>query len=150
MKGNKKSVILNAARTEEQKRKMAEIIKERICPFCPKYLKEYHDNPIEKIGKYWSITKNDYPYEGSKYHYLFIYNKHVEHIEKITEPAFVEILEHIKWLTKKYKLPAGGFVMRFGEPEYTGASVTHLHAHLIFGKKQAKNSKSLDVPIGYK
>lgn len=129
---------------------MAKILAEGICPFCPKYLEKYHDNPIEKKGKWWSITRNDYPYEGSTLHYLFIYKRHIENASEISTPAFAELINHIKQLIKKYKLPAGSLVMRFGDSDYTSASVTHLHAHLIVGGKKSKDKEELNVPVGYK
>jgi len=143
-----KTVILKAARTEAQKNKMRDILKKGICPFCPKYLEKYHDHPIEKQGKFWVITKNDYPYEGSKYHYLFISKKHIEHIEELEPKAFAELASLAKWLSKKHNLLGGSFFMRFGNPKYSSASVTHLHAHLIVGKKKSK--EILNVPLGYK
>ncbi len=148
---NKKMVVLNNARKKEQIDKMKKIMAEDICPFCPKYLTKYHDFPIERTGKFWSVTKNDYPYDGTAIHYLFIYKKHIENISQISTPAFGELLTHLKWLIKKYKLPAGGFAMRFGDPDYTQASVTHLHAHLIVGEKITTNNKNkyLNFPIGY-
>ncbi len=129
---------------------MKKILKAGICPFCPTYLEKYHDNPIEKKGKFWVVTKNDYPYEGSRYHYLFISKKHVEHIEELESKAFAELVNLIKWLTKKHKIVGGGFFMRFGDYKHTGASVTHLHAHLIVGKKKDKRKDILNVPLGYK
>ena len=81
-----KLLDLSNARQAEQLAKMKKIIAEGVCPFCPKYLAKYHDFPIEKSGKFWSVTKNDYPYDGSALHYLFIYKNSVfkpihQHIE---------------------------------------------------------------------
>ena len=140
------------ARLPAQKAKMEELTKMKACPFCPKYLKAYHDNPIERTGKYWVVTKNDYPYDGIVYHYLIIYRQHIEHIKDISRPGFAELSDHLKWLSKKYKLPAGGLAIRFGDSDYTGASVAHLHAQLLVGGKvKAKNKNGvLNFPIGYK
>lgn len=146
----KKILNFEHAKTPAQIEKMKKITSEKICPFCYKYLEKYHDAPIEKKGKYWSVTKNDYPYTGSFLHYLFIHKQHIENISQITSPAFVELLQHLKWLTKKYNLPAGGFFMRFGDSDYTGATVSHLHAHLIVGGKKEGKSNPLNASLGYK
>ncbi|MFA6416100.1 MAG: hypothetical protein WCW56_01295 [Candidatus Paceibacterota bacterium] len=140
------------ARLPAQKAKMEELTKINACPFCPKYLAKYHDHPIEKTGKYWVVTKNDYPYSGTTHHYLFIYRKHIKHIKEISGSGFAELADHLKWLSKKYKLPAGCFAIRFGDSNYTGASVAHLHAHLLVGQKiSGKNKrKIINFPIGYK
>ena len=131
---------------------MEELTKMDACLFCPKYLKPYHDNQIEKTGKYWVITKNDYPYDGTVHHYLIIYKKHIEHIKDVSRAGFSELADHLKWLSKKDKLPAGGLAIRFGDSDYTGASVAHLHAQLLVGDKvNSKNkNKVLNFPIGYK
>lgn len=147
----KKLLDLKNARLKEQKKKMKKIITDGVCPFCPKYLKKYHDHPIEKIGKFWAVTKNDYPYKGSKIHYLFIYKRHIENISQISPLSLVELTNQIKALIKKHKIPGGALVMRFGDSDYTSASVTHLHAHLISGGKIQKNeNEELNVPVGYK
>jgi ATP adenylyltransferase len=140
------------ARTPAQRAKMIELTKMGACPFCPKYLKQYHDNSIEKTGKYWVVTKNDYPYEGTTHHYLLIYRQHIEHIKDVSKAGFAELSDHIKWLTKKHNLPAGGLAVRFGDSDYTGASISHLHAQLLIGHKvNSKNKKKiLNFPIGYK
>lgn len=139
------------ARLPAQKAKMKELTAMGACVFCPKYLKPYHDNPIEKTGKYWVVTKNDYPYKGSSYHYLIIHRRHIEHIQEISRPAFAELADHLKWLSKKYKLPAGGFAIRFGDSDYTGASISHLHAQLLVGVKVNNKNKNkiINFPIGH-
>jgi len=146
----KKILNFHHARAGQQTEKMKKIASEKICPFCPKYLAKYHDAPIEKKGRYWAVTQNDYPYEGSRWHFLFIHRRHIEQASQITGPAFAELSQHLKYLIKKYKLPAGGFFMRFGNSDYTGATVIHLHAHLIVGGARNKKTKPLDVPLGYK
>lgn len=146
----KKFLNLGNARVKAQSEKMQKIIEHGVCPFCPKFLEKYHDHPIEKIGQYWAVTKNDYPYDGTTAHYLLIHKKHIEHASQITPAAWAELSTIFKWLTKKLKLPAGSFFMRFGDPDYTGASVTHLHAHILISQKNTKQTEALNVPLGYK
>ena len=147
----KKLQDFSHAHNVNQLRKMKEIDKLGICHLCPKYLEKYHDSPIEKMGKYWAVTKNDYPYSGTALHYMLIHRKHIEHISQLTAPALAELAQHFKWLSKKYKLPAGGFFMRFGDTRYTGATATHLHAHVVLGAPRNKNKKQkiLNAPLGY-
>ncbi|PIS43578.1 hypothetical protein COT23_00580 [Candidatus Kaiserbacteria bacterium CG08_land_8_20_14_0_20_50_21] len=57
---------------------------------------------------------------------------------------------HIKWISKKYKLPAGSFFMRFGDKHYTGASVTqHLHVQLFIGVVRTKKTYPIAPLLGY-
>lgn len=39
--------------------------------------------------------------------------------------------------------------MRFGNTDYTGATVSHLHAHLIYPEvDKSKKSKTVNFPVG--
>ena len=51
---------------------------------------------------------------------------------------------------KKYKIKGGGLTLRFGEQNYTGATVLHLHFHLIVPKLKPKSklAKIVNFPIG--
>ena len=62
----------------------------------------------------------------------------------------VELLDHIRWIKDKFKIAGGGFFMRFGDHQYTGATIAHLHAHIISGIKQGKKTEKIKVPLAYK
>lgn len=113
------------------------------CPFCPFHFK-YHKNPILKKHKGWLISKSSWPYENSQLHLIIIGDEHKEQIWELGEEDIKSILFLIKWAAKKFDIKGGGFAMRFGETQYTGATVCHLHAHLIFPKKK----KTVNFPIG--
>jgi len=146
---NKSPVNLNHSRGENQRKNMEESLKVGVCLFCPKHIKKYHSSPIEKNGKFWMVTKNDYPYEGTKHHYLFIYRKHIDSLAKITTEGMKEFLVHLKWLEKKFKIQGGSILMRFGDSNRTSATITHLHAHLIVGGK-GPNRDRISTFVGYK
>jgi len=141
---------LDHARVPAQKNKMAELIKQDICPFCPGNLKKYHDTPIIKTGSYWILTFNDYPYDGSEYHFLLIAKKHWIGIQDISPEAAAELFEICQEVIKGKKIPGGSFLMRFGDSNLTGATVTHLHAHLVVGSKKNQNSDPIFTLIGFK
>jgi diadenosine tetraphosphate (Ap4A) HIT family hydrolase len=146
----RKILDLKSARRADQLQQMEEIIKDGVCPFCPKHLEKYHQEPTIKESRYWILTKNDYPYEGSKYHFLIIHKKHIDSIEKISSDASADLIKIISWANKKFNIRGGSFFMRFGDMEYNGSSVSHLHAHLITGIKRNKNTESLKVKLAYK
>jgi len=56
----------------------------------------------------------------------------------------------VNWAIKKWKIRGGGVAMRFGKTDYTGASVSHLHFHIISPEldKKKKRSKIVSFPIG--
>lgn len=128
---SKQFVDLDNARLAEQKQVMRNIEDAAHCPFCAENLAKYHKRPILKEGKYWLVTENQWPYQHTKHHFLLIYKKHVENITELTPPAGAELIELAQWLIKKYQIPGGGLVMRFGDTNYSAGTVNHLHAQLL-------------------
>lgn len=102
-----------------------------VCPFCAEQLARYHKNPILAQTKYWTVTDNMYPYVGAKHHVLLIHREHIEDMSEFSPEAWAELQQVILDLCKERDITGGGLIMRFGETKYTGASVTHLHAHLL-------------------
>lgn len=147
MKNKKTLLNLEHARLPAQKEKMAQIIKDGVCPFCPQYFKKYHDSVILRKGKHWLVTWNDYPYPETKYHFLIISKKHLIKINEISQPAGAELADHFKWLKKQYKINDGILLTRFGNTKKTGATIEHLHSHLIVGKKK---NQTLHFSLNYK
>lgn len=107
-----------------------QIAEQKVCPFCPEQLANFHKNPIE-LGKYWLATDNMYPYKPNKHHLLFIHIAHIQHIAEISPEAWAELGEIIRQQTAKRQITGGTFYLRFGDTHFTGASVTHLHANLV-------------------
>ena len=129
-----KFIIPQNSRIDEQKKVMTDIAKADHCPFCQENLAKYHKSPIIKDGKFWVLTKNQWPYEKVKHQLLAIYKKHIEHISEIENGAGDELLKMFSDEAEKRKMPGGGVAMRFGNnPGYGnyGSTVFHLHAHLI-------------------
>jgi len=147
-----KLLNLKHARHPEQTKKMKELSRKGLCPFCPEQLEKYHNTPIIKKGKFWTLTFNDYPYDGTEKHFLIISNRHLTHLKDISEEAAKELIKINSDLTKKEKISGGTFFMRFGDTNLTGATISHLHAHLIIGEKNRKGEKKeqLRIMAGYK
>lgn len=122
-------VNLQNARPGGYDKVIADIAEQRVCPFCPDQLANFHKNSIERRG-HWILTDNMYPYKPTKVHKLIIHAEHIEHIADISPEAWQELQEIIKEVHTKSPLPGGTFILRFGETRFTGASVTHLHANL--------------------
>lgn len=101
-----------------------------ICPFCNEHLAKIHPNVIEE-KKYWVVTNNAYPYKPTKQHVLIIHKEHIDNINSLCPEAWEELFEIIKDENIKRNITGGTYMMRFGETKFTGASVTHLHCHII-------------------
>jgi ATP adenylyltransferase len=135
------------ARVPAQRAQMEDISKRGICPFDDEYLRETHREPIEDQSEWWSVTKNDYPYEGTEVHYLLICRPHVTRPDEIPPEAMAEFGRHIARLAKNY--PGGVVLMRWGDTSMTGATISHLHAHFIVGGPAREGAEKLKASIGF-
>lgn len=129
---------------------LKKIDKDGVCPLCPKHLSNYHKKPIIKRGKYWLLTENQNPYEGLELHLLAIHKKHKINLTDLNNSDFADLFNLFKWAIKTNDLPAGTLLMRFGDGIYNGASVNHLHAHLMTGGPYKKGKSKIKVKVGYK
>ncbi len=107
-----------------------EIAKEGVCPFCTDHLQKFHKKPLAERA-YWWVTDNMYPYKPSKHHRLLIHKTHISHMNELSPEAWTELLEIFKEETTGRNITGGTFIMRFGDTKFTGASVSHLHAHIV-------------------
>lgn len=128
-------VNLHNARHDDQLEVMKNIIDDGVCPFCIESLRKYHKKPILEEGTHWIVTSNQWPYENTDAHFLLIARKHIQTITELPGGAFEELGDHIKNLITDNDLDYGGVAMRFGDVRYTGATVNHLHAHVLQAKK---------------
>lgn len=131
------------AKSKEYGGVIKKIASEGKCPFCPDNFK-YHKNPILRKSKRWFLTKSSWPYDGAEHHFLIIGYEHKEKISQMHEDDWREIDSLAKWASSKFNLEGGALALRFGDTEYTGATVCHLHFHLIVPQK----SKTVNFPIG--
>lgn len=113
------------------------------CPFCPDNFK-YHKHPILERSGTWFITKISWPYENSRHHFIIIKKRHAENISELADDDMKDILFLTNWAIFKFRIKGGAIAMRFGKTDYTGATVCHIHAHLIVPKK----GKTVNFPIG--
>ena len=141
-------VDLENARFDDQKKVMQEIIQNDESPFLLKNLRKYHQLPILKEGKYWYVTANQWPYEHTLQHFLIIAQEYWTDIAEITPAAAAEFMALAQWLTKEYQVPGGAFCMRFGDTNYSAASVNHLHAQFIVPDISAADFEPTKFKIG--
>ena len=148
MSSNKSEFVnLANARNGEQKGVMKEIAKEGHCPFCTENLAKYHKNHIEREGAHWLITKNQWPYDYTEVHLLAILTYHAEDVSGLKPGALDELQSHLEWAVKSYGIAAGGLAMRFGGIDSNGASVRHLHAHIIKPDPSRKKDQKVRFKI---
>lgn len=149
MKGkrNKKVVDPRYAKGARYGGIIREIQGEGVCPFCPKTFK-WHTKPILKRHGGWLITENFNPYKNARHHLLIIKTAHKEKFEELTPRDWRSLTRLAAWAIKKFHIKGGAFMLRFGDTAFTGATVCHIHAHLIVPEVKNGKAKPVFFPIG--
>lgn len=146
---NKAGIALQFARTKDYKKILENIISTAKCPFCPDNFK-YHKKPILKKYHGWLATENSWPYPNTKRHFILISEKHKNKFSDLSDKDMLAVKYLMNWIIKKFKIKGGGIALRFGDQIYTGATVSHLHFHLIQPqlKPKTKKAKTIWFAIG--
>ena len=126
------------------------IIAGGFCPFCEEHLFKHHQRPLIYKSKHWLVTENAWPYKGSRFHFLFITREHVEATEDLSPAAWTDLQKLYKKLVLENDIKGATLMIRSGDTRFTGASVNHLHAHLVTGSPRTKNTKPIKVPVSFK
>ena len=134
----------------EYVRILNDIMAAGFCPFCEKHLFKHHRRPITYKGRYWIVTENSWPYSGSRHHFLFVTRAHIESIENLSTPAWTELQRLYRTLMKDKKMKGATLMIRSGDTKITGASVRHLHAHIIAGTPRTKRAKPIRALVSFK
>jgi ATP adenylyltransferase len=121
----------DAARSDEQRRYMAELEAQGICVFCPEHVSQYHPEPIERSGEHWYVTKNGFPYAGTVAHYLIVPLRHVVAFDELPDEAGAELWAIRRELKARLEPLATATVERSGDVRLNGGSVAHLHVHFV-------------------
>lgn len=138
---------MDNAREGAQREKMRRIAELGICPFCPEHFRDFHDAPVLAENESWLLTKNDFPYEGASEQFLLVLKRHAEHVRDLSAAEWGRLGE-LSEKAASGSFGGGAFVMRFGDTAFTGGTIAHLHAHVIFGGKDADQGK-LKVSVGW-
>lgn len=120
------------------------------CPFCEEHLFKHHIKPLVYKSRHWLVTENAWPYAGVTFHFLFITRKHVEAIEDVSSAVWNDLHALYRKLVKQKRLVGATLMIRSGDTKITGASVNHLHAHLVTGAKRTKTARPIKALIGFK
>lgn len=142
-------INLNNAREDKQVEAMKRIESRDECPFCLENLEKEHKEPILKKGDFWILTKNQWPYKESKVHLLLISTTHIEKLSDISPEAGSELIKMLHFAEKEFGLDTGGVSFRFGDIKRNGATVSHLHIHVMKpGNSKSKNYRPIRFKIG--
>lgn len=130
-------------------RALDSIIAGGFCPFCEEHLFKHHRHPLIYKSRHWLVTKNAWPYKGSRFHFLFITRTHVETTEDISPMAWADLRKLYRKLVKENSIQGATLLVRSADTKFTGASINHLHAHLIVGGPRTRNAKPITALVGF-
>ena len=108
-------------------------------PMAPEYIEQ----EILFMTKFWHVSRNRFPYEGAEQQFLIVAVEPVYRIEDMSTEMWLDL--QLVWLKlmREYQMEGGAFLMRFGDPSRSGASLTRLHAHLIMPAEAQKVKPSI-------
>lgn len=127
----KRFIAIENARVDEQKEAMSRIAERSECPFCMENLRKEHGKPVLMETDHWILTENQWPYATARRHLIAILKDHVERMSDMPEGAGEEMIAIMKWVEETCGMKSGALAMRFGDMSLTGATVSHLHFHVI-------------------
>lgn len=141
----KSFVVMDNARVEKQRELMEAARAKGVCPFCPDGETEIELEPAIRTGDWWTVRNNRFPLKSTSLHLIFISKTHAEKLADLDPDARYELMELMLWAEREYELASGALAMRFGDPSGNGATIRHLHAHLIVADRDTSREGYEDV-----
>ena len=135
---------ISNSRTSEQIARMQSTVGKGICPLCNGNGFRKNNRVIWR-GKYWRAWFNRFAYPNHATHIVIATIKHVTSILDLPPEAGMEWLVLNQLLIKKYNLPGGALVWRFGLDELSGCTLFHCHTHI-----QVPDKKGFAIAVFFK
>jgi diadenosine tetraphosphate (Ap4A) HIT family hydrolase len=130
-------------RTEEQLAQMRRLEAAGICLFCPDSLREHARQRVIHETAHWAVTPNAFPYAGTRLHLLVVPRRHVNDMLDLDDAALAGFWAALRWAREEYGLGSYGLGVRNGNCSFTGATIAHVHAHVLVGDPDAEP----EVPV---
>jgi ATP adenylyltransferase len=124
---------LSNYRTDEQLADMLRLEADGVCLFCHPHLENDAEQRILHSTNHWSVTPNEFPYHGTKLHLLLVPNEHVADLLDLRPEAQADFWTALAWIRDRFQLTYYGLGARNGDGRFTGASIEHVHVHVIVG-----------------
>lgn len=138
------------ARSEEQAQNMRDLEERGVCLFCEEHLKADVEHTIYFESDSWLVTNNKYPYDGTSLHLLLIPKSHVRDLIDLSPKAQASFFEAVTWVKVNWGLDFYGIGIRSGNFSGTGATIEHLHIHLLQGDVSNPEHKGVKVRLSSK
>lgn len=117
------------------------------CLFCDPDLVRHRKNTLFFESEHWRVVDNAFPYHNTKLHLMLIPTSHVSDMVDLSEEAQLDFWNVLKWCHDNWNLTYYGLGSRNGDFYATGATIAHLHLHLIVGDVHDENHKSVSFKM---
>lgn len=121
-------------------KKIKRIMENGICPFCWENSRNQGYNFVAETGR-WYIVENPYPYNDSALHLLILPKRHVIFLKALCREEWIQMAEILSIISKKYPFLTKGYGLAVREGRVGGATLFHLHWHLIVPKVESKTGR---------
>jgi ATP adenylyltransferase len=119
------------ARSPQQLAEMRRLDEAGICLFCPDQLARHPWQQVLFSTRHWTVTPNEFPYEGTSLHLLLVPHQHGSDLLELAEEVRSDFWAALAAVTQRYHLGHYGLGIRNGDCRLTGATIAHVHAHLL-------------------
>ena len=119
------------ARTPEQLAEMRRLDEAGICLFCPGQLASHPRQRVLFRTGHWTATLNEFPYQGTSLHLLLVPHQHAADLLELSEEARGDFWLALATAVERLGLSHYGLGIRNGDCRFTGATIRHVHAHVL-------------------
>lgn len=149
MKPKRTFIDKQYAKNPRYRRQLERFERAGTCPFCPEQFPLLRKPILHKAGQ-WFVVWNTHKYKNSRRHLLIVSRQHKESLQDLSPRDLADVIRLVRRLAKTYAIRGGGLFLRFGDTRFTGATVKHLHFHLVVPKLTQTRDKAepVYVPIG--
>jgi ATP adenylyltransferase len=118
-------------RTAGQLAEMERLEAAGVCLFCPEELSRRPGAAEFLRTEHWTVMPNDFPYAGTSLHLLLLPRAHVGDMLDLSPAAQADFFAALDAARQHYGFGHYGLGVRNGDCRYTGATIVHLHAHVV-------------------
>jgi diadenosine tetraphosphate (Ap4A) HIT family hydrolase len=127
-------------RTPEQLAEMRSLEARGVCLFCPGGLRRHERQQILFATRHWTVTPNAFPYAGTALHLLLVPHEHAADLLDLSGGAQQDFWAALGMVRDRYRLRYYGLGVRNGDCRFTGATIQHVHAHVLAGDVEAADA----------
>ena len=118
-------------RTAEQLAEMERLEAAGVCLFCPEELGRHAGAAGFLQTEHWTVMPNDFPYPGTSLHLMLIPRQHAGDLLDLGAAAQADFFTALAAARAHYGFAHYGLGVRNGDCRYTGATIVHVHAHVV-------------------